>query len=50
MATPRRELVLSDLRRRIHDLEAGLRERRAGVLPAVALLLARFPPLLPPLA
>jgi protein ImuA len=33
MATPRRELVLSDLRRRIHDLEAGLRERRAGVLP-----------------
>jgi protein ImuA len=33
MATPRRELVLYDLRRRIRDLETGQRRRRAGVLP-----------------
>lgn len=33
MATLRRELVLSDLRRRIRDLEAGPRKHRAGVLP-----------------
>lgn len=33
MATPRRELVLSYLRRRIRDLEAGQRRHRAGVLP-----------------
>ena len=33
MPTPRREQVLSDLRRRIRDLEAGQRRHRGGGLP-----------------